>query len=357
MFYFILFIIVIIIIIVIINQGKSNSSESFKKSSSKSPAHLDISFPHHDPPIIEDGVYLFFDVETTGLPKRRNAAITNNDNWPRIVQIAWLLFNDKKEVVFKGNYYVKIDEPIPVAAQQIHGITNKKLKAEGKEPEFVFSEFYKAYKQAKYFVAHNIDFDLPIIQNELFRLDYNYKHDSLLICTMKSTTDFCSIPKRGSNSYKYPTLSELAKTCFFRDNDNLSISNLHDAYTDIFLTAKCFYHLIENEGFTIDYFVNNTNPDQMLKNIDTSNIPDNPFKNKKVVITGKFSIPRHNVKAFLIERGAVISASISSKTDFIVLGESPGPAKLIKIQEIIDNKGKLKVLNEDEFFSMLSLTS
>ena len=36
-------------------------------------------------------MYLIFDTETTGLPKKFNAPITDLDNWPRCVQIAWQL--------------------------------------------------------------------------------------------------------------------------------------------------------------------------------------------------------------------------------------------------------------------------
>ena len=36
-------------------------------------------------------MYLIFDTETTGLPKRWKAPITDSDNWPRCVQIAWQL--------------------------------------------------------------------------------------------------------------------------------------------------------------------------------------------------------------------------------------------------------------------------
>ena len=36
-------------------------------------------------------MFLIFDTETTGLPRDYNAALTDLDNWPRMVQIAWQL--------------------------------------------------------------------------------------------------------------------------------------------------------------------------------------------------------------------------------------------------------------------------
>lgn len=37
---------------------------------------------------------LFFDTETTGVPKNYNGQMTDLDNWPRVIQLAWALFND-----------------------------------------------------------------------------------------------------------------------------------------------------------------------------------------------------------------------------------------------------------------------
>ena len=39
-------------------------------------------------------MYLIFDTETTGLPKRWDAPITDVNNWPRCVQIAWQLHDE-----------------------------------------------------------------------------------------------------------------------------------------------------------------------------------------------------------------------------------------------------------------------
>jgi hypothetical protein len=39
-------------------------------------------------------MYLFFDTETTGLPKNWKAPVTDLNNWPRLVQLAFLLFDN-----------------------------------------------------------------------------------------------------------------------------------------------------------------------------------------------------------------------------------------------------------------------
>jgi DNA polymerase-3 subunit alpha len=36
-------------------------------------------------------MYLIFDTETTGIPRNKTAPLTDFENWPRLVQIAWQL--------------------------------------------------------------------------------------------------------------------------------------------------------------------------------------------------------------------------------------------------------------------------
>ncbi|MBK7505078.1 MAG: hypothetical protein IPI52_08425 [Bacteroidetes bacterium] len=45
--------------------------------------------------------FLFIDVETNGLPLSYNKHYTDIDNWPRIVQIAWIICDDKKKSLQK----------------------------------------------------------------------------------------------------------------------------------------------------------------------------------------------------------------------------------------------------------------
>ena len=69
-------------------------------------------------------LYLIFDTETTGLPKRWNAPITDTDNWPRCVQIAWQLHDEWGRVLESKDYLVKPNGfDIPYDAERIHGIS------------------------------------------------------------------------------------------------------------------------------------------------------------------------------------------------------------------------------------------
>ena len=69
-------------------------------------------------------MYLIFDTETTGLPQNWNAPITDTQNWPRCVQIAWQLHDSFGNLIENADYIIKPDGfTIPLNAENIHGIS------------------------------------------------------------------------------------------------------------------------------------------------------------------------------------------------------------------------------------------
>ena len=53
-------------------------------------------------------MYLFFDTETTGLPHDYQAPVTLLHNWPRLVQIAWILSDAEGNTIESDDYIVPI---------------------------------------------------------------------------------------------------------------------------------------------------------------------------------------------------------------------------------------------------------
>jgi len=191
------------------------------------------------------GKYLIFDIETTGLPITKNAKPSDFANWPYVVQIAWGLFDDEGKAIEVNDYYIKQENKIPLDAIEIHGITNEIMQEKGIAPQIVYSKFNDALKRTKYLVSHNIEFDVPIVQSEFLRNGIVGAFDNKkTICTMKSSIEFCKIP-RYSGGYKYPTLGELFQRCFFQDKGKIIFYNLHRANIDAGMTAKCFFRLKE----------------------------------------------------------------------------------------------------------------
>ena len=77
-------------------------------------------------------MYLIFDTETTGLPKRWNAPLTDSDNWPRCIQIAWQLHKEDGTLIEHQDYLIQPEGfNIPYDAEKVHGISTELAQEEG----------------------------------------------------------------------------------------------------------------------------------------------------------------------------------------------------------------------------------
>ena len=188
--------------------------------------------------MVENTKYLFFDTETTGVPRNYKAPSSDTRNWPRLVQLAWILTDGDGCRIHTGNMIVKPDGfIIPADAAKVHGITTQRAMAEGVDLKEVINQFKCDLDVATCIVCHNVDFDKKIVGAEMIRLgmrDEVGKKRS--ICTMQSSTDFCRI--RGYYGYKFPKLQELYWKLFGED-----FNDAHNAMSDIEATERCFWEL------------------------------------------------------------------------------------------------------------------
>ena len=75
---------------------------------------------------------------------------------------------------------------------------------------------------------------------------------------------------------------------------------------------------------------------------------DNPFNQKRVVLTGTLaSLTRSEAQKLLENSGAIVTSSVSTKTDFLIAGKDAG-SKLEKAKQ-----SGVRILEEDEFLAML----
>jgi DNA polymerase III epsilon subunit-like protein len=184
-------------------------------------------------------MYLFFDTETTGLPKSWKAPVTNVNNWPRLVQLAFLLYDNDGAEISSGDFIIKPNGfSIPSDASRVHEITTERALREGQDIIAVLQHFNQFIQEADYLVAHNMSFDEKIVGAEFLRNGMsNTIAGKRKICTMEATTNFCAIPGRYGD-YKWPKLSELHYKLFKTD-----FEEAHNAAADIRATAKCFWKL------------------------------------------------------------------------------------------------------------------
>ena len=75
----------------------------------------------------------------------------------------------------------------------------------------------------------------------------------------------------------------------------------------------------------------------------------NLFSNKNVVFTGTLSIlSREEAKYSAVQLGAKISSSVTSKTDYVIIGKNPG-SKAKKANEL-----GISILSEDDWIKKTS---
>lgn len=183
-------------------------------------------------------MYLIIDCETTGLPRNWRAPISDIGNWPRVIQLAWSLFDKINRHMESTVHIVRPDGfTIPIDAQRVHRISTERALAEGMPLHAVLEEFNRAMDKSEIVVAHNIRFDESIISAEYLRLGSRPPFgNKKRFCTMMETAAICRLP--GKHGYKWPTLSELHGELF-----RSHYEEAHDAGADVAACAKCFFEL------------------------------------------------------------------------------------------------------------------
>ena len=188
-------------------------------------------------------MYLIFDTETTGLPRNWNAPITDTDNWPRCIQIAWQLHDDYGNLLENQDYLVKPEGfNIPYDAERIHGISTELAYEQGEELSVVLEKFNIALSKSKFIVGQNIGFDVNIMGCEFHRLGMENRLSQMPVldtCT-EITADLLKLPGGRSGKFKLPNLTELHEYLFGEP-----FSEAHNATADVEATTRCFLQLLK----------------------------------------------------------------------------------------------------------------
>jgi DNA polymerase III subunit epsilon len=199
---------------------------------------------------------LLFDTETNGLPAAWNVPYTYVENWPRIIQMAWQVYDiDTGTCLQRVSTLIKPDPRMiwDTKAAEIHRIPYKSLKTHGVSIQTAIGWFRSDCAESDLIVAHNLKFDKATLWAECIRL-VNVGAGDLEptrwwpkreLCAMLASTDICRLPSKkqsiGQNSYKWPRLSELFQYLF---PDEKLPTNLHDAGEDVTCLSRCFLKLV-----------------------------------------------------------------------------------------------------------------
>jgi len=219
---------------------------------------------------------------------------------------------------------------------RVHGITPDMT-----EDTPFFSEVWndiKPYIEDRQTVAHNAAFDTDCIYKTLNYYNIPVPNFSS-VCTYQLTRQKLNI---ACQAYK------------------IDLSSHHDAECDAVACAKLYLKILNNE--TPDYSIVKEKPKgkhtrlsgDILKQ-DLSNAdPNNPFYDKKIVITGLFdTLDRIEIAEKLKKRGAKINTSISRRTDYLIKGRNAGYMKLIKVKELQANGSPILVIEERELLEVI----
>ena len=213
-----------------------------------------------------------FDTETTGLPERVPGSkwgsaeeywsYTMNSKYDnaRIVSIAWAFIQSFDKLSLESEkiiHYIRFPEGFnTIPTTHIHGISYERATNEGIPFNDIFENcgLYDKLIHTEYIVAHNVNFDIHILLNELYRLNtekareviqhiQNLMASGKCICSGKLGRDICKIQykttskfgnKTSFRGYKMPKLMELYKHFYGKEFDNA-----HNADGDVRALLQC----------------------------------------------------------------------------------------------------------------------
>ena len=199
-------------------------------------------------------MYLIFDTETTGLPKRWDAPLSDSENWPRCIQIAWQIHDAKGEVVAHEDYLIQpYDFTIPFDSEQVHGISTALAEEQGIPLEEVLEKFHTALNQVEYVVGHNVSFDRNIMGAEYLRsgLSDALEGKTVIDTCTEETASMCQLPGGRGGKFKLPKLSELYHFLFQE-----SFEEAHNATADVEATSRAFLELLRQDQLHPNAFDN-----------------------------------------------------------------------------------------------------
>lgn len=177
--------------------------------------------------------YLFFDLETTGLPTMQSYSKyypwsqLDKYNGSRIVQIAVLVYNNRVQVS-SYNYIIK-PNGFRITNQAIHGITHADADTLGTEFNTAVRLLQLEFNKADFIIAHNAAFDKNVLLSELYRAGY-YS----LVKTIDQKPTICTMLSTG----RWLKLGELHYQLFGKHPPGL-----HNAVVDTQILAKCYFEI------------------------------------------------------------------------------------------------------------------
>lgn len=193
-------------------------------------------------------------------------------------------------------------------------------------------------------VAHNSAFDISCLNDtmEFYGLDgINTSNENVI------------------DTYQETGLS-LTNAC---ERFNISLNKHHNALDDAEACAKIHLHIIGKDLITLNsgnYFKDTRKKisSEHRGFLESNNIINNNtiFNKKKITITGVFdTFPIRDQLAALFQKlGGRVMSGLCKSTNIVIIGNNPGPAKIQKIEEMINQGMDIKCFNERDLILYLN---
>jgi len=198
-------------------------------------------------------MYLFLDIETTGLPTRKGwdeyYPYTKSSCYDssRVVQVGLLLCDKNMKKIDEKDMVVRRDG-FHIPKSEFHCITNAISEERGIPMSEIGDVLVSMMGRASHLLAHNALFDITILKSEFHRIGKTNVVDALTgiktICTMKKTAPIVGILSR--NGFKSPRLDELYKYAVGK-----TIQNHHNALGDVQSLHEAITSLLQSGELTL----------------------------------------------------------------------------------------------------------
>lgn len=242
---------------------------------------------------------------------------------------------------------------------KVHGITPEMTKD---APAFnVVWEEIKEYFEGNFIVAHNISFDLDILNKSLDL--YHLEHPIFMgsACTYRiydlSLEDAC-------NEYNIPLCNHHDGVCDAEACARLFLKYLSGEYKEnktdnkntlenyIPLKSNNYFNPFEHEEFLKECCIND--PLDCFSDKILSELPNLPlFVGKRFIITGGTIFDRDKAYKIIKCLGGKKTSSINKLLDYAIIGELPGPKKMEQLEELSRSGVSINIMSDREFIAFL----
>ena len=184
--------------------------------------------------------FLALDTETTGLPPKEQLNSKNYERWCRLIELSYALFDYSGQCLTSYHVLIKPNGfTIPSEATCIHGISTAEAIQQGVSIEMALEYFTIALERADYLIAHNIKFDMDVLQSEYFRTGSQslFYSEKKLFCTAEMSKTYQRKHLKIKNP-RFLSLSTMYDLLF-----NKKIQYPHRALSDTHACAEIFFNL------------------------------------------------------------------------------------------------------------------